>query len=477
MILDYRRITKDFLIAAVAQGFGFILGVVTSLIVPKLLSLESFGYWQLFLFYSSFVGFFHFGLNDGVYLIKGGQSRRDINGKEIRSQFAFGVGFQLLIALALVIMAMAGVFGVDREFVIMATAGYLLVSNATSFLGLLLQAMNETRVYSWSLMVNQVAFLCALTLLLCLGVYDYHQYIVFYILAKLCALLFCVVRTREIILGGLLPFGQLVEKSIESIRVGIKLTIANITSMLIFGIVRFAVDLNWGIEAFGQLSLAISLMSFVLTFVSQLGMVLFPALRDAGAEEVNAFFFKLRDASMLLFPIVYVLYGPLAFAIALWLPQYQTAVSWFALLLPACVYDGKMNICYMTYFKVCRKENSMLLINLATVALSSSGVLLGVVVLDSAEVAILCAVGAIAVRAVFSEWYIFSQINRGGCKAIACDDIVLAVSFLAVSFVCGYGETGILCTVLYGLFLLKNQKKIIELVKGVDLKFHGWNRH
>ena len=40
--------------------------------------------------------------------------------------------------------------------------------------------------------------------------------------------------------------------SIASVRVGIKLMLANLSSMLILGIARVVIDSVWGIETFGQ---------------------------------------------------------------------------------------------------------------------------------------------------------------------------------------------------------------------------------
>ena len=60
-----------------------------SLLVPKMLGVEEFSYWQLFLFYLSYVGLFHFGITDGMYLKNGGLTYDEINKKEIGSQFWF----------------------------------------------------------------------------------------------------------------------------------------------------------------------------------------------------------------------------------------------------------------------------------------------------------------------------------------------------------------------------------------------------
>ena len=58
-----------------------------SLVVPKILGVEEFAYWQLFLLYISYVALFHLGLNDGVYLVNGGKTYDEMDRGSSRASF------------------------------------------------------------------------------------------------------------------------------------------------------------------------------------------------------------------------------------------------------------------------------------------------------------------------------------------------------------------------------------------------------
>ena len=88
--MNVKSLVKNAAIAFLAQGITLLISCITSLLVPKLLGVEEYGYWQLFVFYAGYVGFFHFGLNDGVYLLHGGESRDQIDKRSINSQFLVG---------------------------------------------------------------------------------------------------------------------------------------------------------------------------------------------------------------------------------------------------------------------------------------------------------------------------------------------------------------------------------------------------
>ena len=54
-----------------AQALSMLLSILMALFLPKVLGIREYSYWQLFIFYISYAGFFHLGLNDGVYLKQG----------------------------------------------------------------------------------------------------------------------------------------------------------------------------------------------------------------------------------------------------------------------------------------------------------------------------------------------------------------------------------------------------------------------
>ena len=52
---------------------SMLISALVVLVLPKVVGVASYGYWQLYLFYVSYVGFFHLGWIDGIYLKYGGQ--------------------------------------------------------------------------------------------------------------------------------------------------------------------------------------------------------------------------------------------------------------------------------------------------------------------------------------------------------------------------------------------------------------------
>lgn len=428
--MDAKRLLGNFSVAVVAQGASLVLSVLISFLVPKLLGSVEFGYWQLFIFYTSYAGFFMLGINDGIYLINGGKAIDRLNRKSIASQFICGMTIQVFFATVIGLVGFCLVEDTLRSFVLVMTGVYLVISNAAGFLGYVFQTVNETQWYSKSILISKIVLLPLVLLLVAFQIKDAEVYVVTYTVSQCCALVYCLIKARFLFAVGLLPPLRGLKETFASAKVGINLTIANVASMLVLGVARFVVDAEWGIETFGQFSFALTLENFFLTFVAQLAMVLFPALRQSSTEEKKQWFVGLRDGLSLLFPIAYVLYFPLSLIVSWWLPAYAEAVHYLTLLLPICVFESKMSLVGTTYYKVLRGERQLLTVNIATMILSAAGVLIGVHMARSLEFVMIWVTITIAVRGIYSEHWTGARIGVEKSR-LWLQEVGLTVLFVA----------------------------------------------
>ena len=73
------RLIRNISYSVIANLVSFLVGVTVVLLVPQLVGVEEYGYFQLFLFFISYVGFFHFGWADGVILRYAGEHWERLN--------------------------------------------------------------------------------------------------------------------------------------------------------------------------------------------------------------------------------------------------------------------------------------------------------------------------------------------------------------------------------------------------------------
>lgn len=462
--MDYKSIAGNALTAFFAQGVSFLVSVVTTLLVPKILGVEQFGYWQLFLFYSSYVGFFHLGLNDGVYLINGGKTRDDLNRASVFSQLLFGIALESIAAGILLLVAYSDLFGQSRSFVVACVAVFTLLKCVAFYFGYLFQAINETKRYSFSCILERVVFFLLLLFLLLARSARFELYVVSYCVSMGCQLVYCAWHGRFIFTDGLLSIEGAAKESLASIRVGSKLMIANIASTLVLGVARALIDAVWGIEAFGQLSLTLSMVNFFLSFVTQAAMVLFPALRQVSEEGLRRFFALSRDLLSLLMPAVYLMYFPIAWLLAAWLPQYADSLVYLPYLLPICVFESKMSICCATYYKVVRKEGELLRLNVVVSIIGAIGALLGAFALHSVHMVILSTVCAIAGRSLWAEHGIARGLDVPASPCMTGGELAIAIVFVISAALLPAFISAPLYAVCYVAWLLLNKTRLQGLI-------------
>lgn len=469
--MNIRQMVSAALTACAAQGVAFFVSIVMSFVIPKLLGIESYGYWQLFVFYAGYSGFFHFGLNDGIYLIEGGKRRDQLDRQRVASQFWMSIVIQIMVASAVAVLACYGTSDSDRFFVFVSFSIYTVIYNTSCLLGYLFQAMNETKLFSYMTMLERGVFLIPLITFVLLHQDDYRLLVLSYIFSRSLALAYAIWMARDVIFTCLFPPLQALKECLKSISVGFNLMIANVADMFIIGVSRVLVDNAWGIAVFGQVSFSLSIVNFFITFVTQASMVLFPVLRQGTVAERRRFFSRARDAMDVLFPAAYVLYFPLAGALKTWLPEYYDSVRYFALLMPICVYNAKMFALCQTYYKVLRKERVLLYATCLATVCNSFFTLVGIYVMGSLEAVLSGTVLVIASRTIVSERYLSRRL-KVPVSNMSSLGVLVSLVFVLAALMLPPSLALISFTIVYLGYLYVSRSTVEQLVR-IALRVFG----
>src|SRR4051794_13524444 len=93
----FKRFARSFSYIFFANILSIVVSTILILIVPKFIGVEDYGYWQLYIFYSSYISYMSLGLTDGAYLRYGGQDYKSLHKPVFVSQYWFLVGFDLVV--------------------------------------------------------------------------------------------------------------------------------------------------------------------------------------------------------------------------------------------------------------------------------------------------------------------------------------------------------------------------------------------
>lgn len=460
MPLENQGIKANLLYGVVAQGASLVASVIVSLVIPKILGVNDYAYWQLFSLYSSYTGITLLGINDGMYLRLGGLRFGDLNFSELKSQLIVTLGAQALLAFfGLTVLGCVNL-PYERTLVLLLVFVYMLVNCCSLFFTYILQAVNLTQLASKSVFYNKTLFLLLLVLLIFLNKLSTWWLIVCFIAAQFIGLLYCMWSSMPIICARNANPVRALRQCVEDVRSGMKVMLAYYADTLILGFARMVADWKLGLAAFAQLSFSFSLMTFIIGFIDQAAMVVFPVIKRMTEDDRREKYIEIDSVLSLLLPVLLLSYIPISLLVEQWLPEYSDGIKNLAIVFPVAFFNCKVNLLYNTFLKVIRKESTLLSIN-CTALLVSIPISLAVTVLfkdiSAVAVGIVIATGA---RGVLYELSLSKLLSTRTIKYY-CSEILISVCFSLLIWFVGY--IGVMFWFLVLIpYIALNRKRIRE---------------
>ncbi|MEK4326637.1 hypothetical protein MKX70_12445 [Paenibacillus sp. FSL R7-0312] len=459
---------KNFSYTLVSNFVSLLVSTLVILIVPKLIGLGEYGYWQLFIFYSAYVGFLHFGWNDGIYLRYGGKEYKDLDKRKFFSQFYMLIILQLLIATVVLIFTKYFISDSNRIFIICMTVLCMIIVNVRYMLLYILQSTNRIKEYAKITIADRILYSILILSFLLVGIREYQLLVIADLIGKGLSLVYAMYICKDIVFRKISSFYFDFKEVLENTSVGIKLMFANIASMLIIGIIRVGIERTWDVSTFGKISLTLNVCNLIMIFINAVGIIMFPLLRRTDEEKLANIYITIKDILIIVLWGTLIAYYPLKFILSAWLPKYSDSLVYMALVFPMCVYEGKMALLINTFLKTMRKEKLILKINLISFGLSLIFTLITTSILNNLNLAILSIVIILAFRCILSEIYISRILMVPVYK-----DVILELIMVSVFMVVGWFINSFFGVLIYLsaylIYLFIKRKDIFETFRNVRL--------
>jgi O-antigen/teichoic acid export membrane protein len=452
-----KSIFKKILFAISANLTSLLLSAILSLIVPKLLGVAEYGYWQLYLLYVMYTGFLSFGWPEGIYLRYGGKEYEEVDKELMHSQYLLMISLEVLIALFVSVYAFLCVNDSNRVLILVATGLNCILLYPRLMLKYLLQGTARIKEYATNVVLERVLFASFSLSLLFMGFRKFQYILASDILAQTFAMVHLAWICRDIMRSKGVSNAVSFREAWNNVSVGIKLVLANISGVLVIGIVQFFIERTWDIATFGKVSLSLSLSNLVLVFISAFSVVFFPIIKRSKPENLQILFDtlgKMLSFSLILF---LVLFYPIKILLSLWLPDYSDSLGYFSLLFPICLFEARNSLLINTYLKALRKEKAMLWLNGASVILSLLLSLVTVSWLGSLDFALVSIVFLLSFRCFLSDLYLQKQMHMTYTREVLHDVLVALVFILGNRFVGGIFGWTLYCLFVLGFCLVRRK--------------------
>jgi O-antigen/teichoic acid export membrane protein len=468
-----RTFIKDFFLVFASNGIGLLLSLVMNIILPVIFkdSVAAYGYVQLYLLYVSYYYIFDFGLSNGVYLIEGGKEYNTLKRGHYSGQFwVLGVS-QVIVGIVITVLASIVVSDGNKQFVFFIVAANIVFMQLRTLLLMIDQATNRIKQYSNAIIICKLLNTVAILLALLFGIRDYKLLIILLTVGEVASCIYAGKDCKELLLCKPEPLLLIWQGIKENIRAGFSILISGLSSMLMMGFTRLAIEEQWGIEMFAKVSFTIGLSNMFMLFINAVSVVLYPQMKRTSDDKYITLYDQLRNLLMLLLITALLLYYPMRLLLEYILPEYHESLSYMAILLPICLYSSKMALLLQTYMKVLRLERKLMKVNLIALFVAVTATLISVFILNDLTISVLSILLSQVFRTIYAEIILSKCIRIHVAKDIAYEFAITAVFVVANWLIGGWTGMGIYFIVLL-LYIVLKYKGIKELLHTLPRRAH-----
>ncbi len=413
---------------AFAANFGA-MGMMAglTLVLPKFLDEVNYGYWQLSVFYCLYAGYLTFGIAEGLYLRFGGRTFEDLDPKLVASHL---VALQALLSGTAVGTVAATVFFVSdeaRRAVIYVTVAATFFYLSRSFFTTVLQAVGRLDVYARSLLLERVLLIVACGILLAMGEREFLPFILADLATKAIGFLYTICVARHVAFRGLLPWLDAFREILTSFRGGIFVIVASISAVLVTGVVRFQIEVGFGIVAFAHVAIAFSLANMFQSVIASASMAAFPALKSMQQERYS---YVYCSSHRLISPFLLLLlmaFLPLAWLLEWWLPSYEASVTYLAAMFPMVIFETKSRVLATPMLNALRREKLTTIVNLFVLLLAFFLTWYTVYVQEDILLATLSVTVLLAIRSLLLEFSVARVLGTRIPSSFLVDLVTVAL--------------------------------------------------
>lgn len=459
---------KNFSYALISNITSFVMSVLIILVLPKVIGIAEYGYFQFYSLLATYVLVLHFGLVDGIYLRYGGESYKKLDYNRFTNQLYILVIISIVEMIIFIVILNLINIEINKYYIFIYLIISIIFVLPKTYFSVILQATNRMKEYSMLIVIEKVIYVILIFLLIALGIKDYKILLISDLIGKICAMFLGIIYCKEIVFTKFCFNKDVFIESIYNVKAGIFLVLSNLCNILITGIIQFFIENRWNIETFGKVSLTFNISRMLMVVINSVSVVLFPLIKHIDFKELSKLYNKIRSVLMVILMALLLLYYPMKVILNMWLPQYSESFSYAALLLPMCIFESKSLILASTYLKSFRKESILFSVNVIVVFISLILSIIMVNIISSLELAVLSITIVLMMKSILLEYFISKVMDINFVKNTVLE-ICITIIFVLSSWFVNSFMCSIIYLIFYILYIYINRICIHEIKKGYSI--------
>lgn len=354
--------------ATLAQVATIGLSFFRILLIPKMISVEEFGNYQIYLLYLSYISIFILGFNDGVYLRYSKLTEKEIRDRNFKSTLVVFLSV-LIIETIILILVGAFIWSGEKRNIMLSVIINIPIVGVYGLMIYYLQINEKFKKYAIYTIIEKLIFIVGVIIIFFINKIKFYDFILLDIISKLVVVIFLLITEYKNFKNKLFSFKKGKDEFLKNIKAGWKIMIGIYVTVLFSGVCRIFIENTVDIYTFSYYSLANSMTNIIIIFSAALSVVIFPFIKKKKSSEYSTYFIFLNNAISRISPLLLISYFIIYLIVIKFLLGYYNALNYLNILYIIVILQLKIQVVNNTYYKILRKETLMLKDNLVSLVI------------------------------------------------------------------------------------------------------------
>lgn len=350
-----KRVIKNIIGVTLSNLSTILAGVVVGFIIPKVMTVDGYGYYKTFTLYIAYAGFFSLGIMDGIVLDYGGYNYDELNQQQFRSIFKW---YLLVHVIADMLFLIAAILnrGNESSFLLLMIALYITSFNIVGYYQQISQITQRFKEYSIARMTQSILKVAGGLLMLAIyyvtrKAIDYRLYVTLLTAIHATVAIGYVCIYKNITLGKALKLSKSRGLVFHLAKIGFPLLFSNLCGTLILTLDRQFVNILFTNAEYAVYAFAYNLLSLITVATSAMSTVIYPMMKRNKEDTLKDNYDFLLSFVLILSFLAMISYFPLCKFIEFFLPKYNTSLTIFRVIFPGLAVSASISVVMQNYYK------------------------------------------------------------------------------------------------------------------------------
>ena len=339
------------ILSIVSNLLTLVSGLVMGFILPRFVSVETYAAYRTYILYAGYLGLFHFGFINGIYLKYGKYDYKDLPVKRFSLYTRVLSVSQLLVTVIPVI-----VLSLCRKEFFLTPVFFVVLNiffvNVNCYFALINQFTRRISLDAVIQLIQTALQTIGFALLLVFKSDDYVKYLLVLTLVNFSVLLIHCFKSKEIIFNVSEAFdGSFLGEARDLISHGILILLSEYMGLIIIGIDSIVVNLFMSAKDFSVYSFTVSVVTVFFALVGIISKLIFPYLKRAQNDEYPNLYRKMKLYIAIFAAAVCGMAIVVNMLIPLLLPKYTDCIPLLKMLGVTAVLKGLQELLCGNFFK------------------------------------------------------------------------------------------------------------------------------